>query len=390
MCTKKNVSKARNLVLMESHDFKGAREAINQALEDPATSTDPRTWQVAGLIGYKENEEYYKRMALGQEIDFVKKGEAVMESLDFYLKAYEMDQNRVNRKGKPLKPKFEKDIKEKIKEYFEDKTCLFYYAATLYDEKHDYEGAMKVFDTYLSIPEIPYMKDVVTLDSTYLQVKYFNALAARNVENWDKAIELYEELKTEDYETANVYKMLYESYVEVKDTVNFLNTLEEGFEFMPEDPWFIQNLINYFISTQKITESKEYLDKAIGLSPNEAVYHYIYGKIYEIEEDYDKALSYFNKTIELNPGYADAYASIGYLIIEEAQQILDDAVYKSDEEYEKAGVKTAKMFLEAIGYFKKADELNPDELLYKRNLRNLYYRLNMSDELEAIEKELGY
>src|SRR5690554_6813478 len=84
---KRNVSRARNLTLMENPDFKGAREAILPALEDSSTIKDGKTWYVAGMIGYKENEMYYKDMALGKKVDFVKKGEAIMESLDYFLKA---------------------------------------------------------------------------------------------------------------------------------------------------------------------------------------------------------------------------------------------------------------------------------------------------------------
>ncbi len=387
---KKNVTKARNLALMETPDFKAAREAIKEALEEPTTKDDPRTWHVAGLIGYKENEEYYKQMALGKTVDFVKKGNAVIESMNYLIKAYELDQNQVNKKGQPVKPKYEKDIKDKLKEYFNDKTCFFFPAATLFDEKKDYEGAMKIFDAYLSINELPYMKGQLTLDSTYYQSKYFNAIAARNADKWDRAIEIHESMKGDNYETSNVYKMLYEEYVEVKDTVNFLKTLEEGFELMPDDPWFIQNLINYFISNNRLVESKSYVDKAIAVSPEEAVYYYIYGKIYEIEKDYDQARSYYRKTIELDSSFADAYAGLGFIIVDEAQIIMDEAAYKSDKEFNLAKKNTETMYKEAVDYFKKADELNPEELTYKRNLKNLYYRLNMSKELDEVEKALGY
>jgi tetratricopeptide (TPR) repeat protein len=387
---KKNVSKARNLALMESPDFKGAREAILPALEEPTTSGDPRTWHVAGLIGYKENETYFKDLALGKQVDFVKKGTAVMESLNYFLKAYELDQNQVDKKGKKVKPKFEADIKAKIKEYFEEKHNLFYYAATLYDEKKDYVGAMKAFETYLEIPNLPFMKDVVKIDSTYIQVKYFNALAARNAEMWDKAIQIHEKIKDEGYETSNIYKMLYEEYVQIKDTTNFLRVLEEGFNKMPEEPWFIQNLINYYLTNNLIKESKIYINKAIEVSPNEAVYYYINAKIYETEKDNVAARKYYDKTLELDPKYADAYAGIGVLVIEEAQKILDDAAYKSDREFNIAKNKANEVFKSAIEYFKKAADINPEEQIYKRNLRMLYYRLGMSKELEAIEKELGY
>ncbi|MDD4198575.1 MAG: hypothetical protein PHZ12_04130, partial [Paludibacter sp.] len=378
---KKNVSRARNLALMETPDFKGAREAILPALEDPSTSGDPRTWHVAGLIGYKENEAYFKELALGKQVDFIKKGEAVMESFDYFLKAYELDQNQFNKKGKKVKPKFESDIKGKIKEYFEEKHNLFYYAATLYDEKKDYVGAMKAFETYLEIPELPFMKDVVKIDSTYLQVKYFNALAARNAEMWNKAIKIHEEIKGEGYETGNIYKMLYEEYVHQKDTVNFLKTLDDGFNKMPEDPWFIQNLINYYLTNNLIDKSKIYINKAIEVSPNEAVYYYINAKIYETEKDNVNARKYYDKTLELDPKYADAYAGIGVLIIEDGQKILDDAAYKSDREFNIAKNKANEVFKSAIDYFIKAAEINPEEQIYKRNLRMLYYRLGMSKEL---------
>jgi tetratricopeptide (TPR) repeat protein len=126
------------------------------------------------------------------------------------------------------------------------------------------------------------------------------------------------------------------------------------------------------------------------MSPDVAVYHYVKAKIDEVENNYVDARAAYNKTIELDPKYADAYNGIGVLILDEGQKILDDAAYKSDKEFNLAKKKANDVFKTAIDYFLKASELNPEELTYKRNLRMLYYRLGMSKELEAIEKELGY
>lgn len=387
---KKNVSKAKNLTLMENPDFKGAREAIVPALTEPTTANLPATWHVAGMIGYKENERYYLDLSMGKTVDFVKKGEAIVESFNYFLKAYELDQNQVDKKGKPVKPKFSADIISKIKEYYTEKHNLFYYAATLFDEKKDYEGAIKAFELYMSIPEIPFMKDQVTKDSTYQQVKYYTALAARNANQYEKAIAIHEDLKDDGYETLYVYQLLYDEYVHQNDTVNFVKTLKEGFEKMPQEPWFIQNLINYYLLNNYIQESKFYIAKAIELLPNEAVYHYVNAKIAEAEGNKVAARASYDKTLELDPKYADAYAGIGALVIEDGQKILDDAAYKSDREFNAAKAKSKTVFKSAIDYFLKASQLNPEELSYKRNLRMLYYRLEMSKELEAIEKELGY
>jgi tetratricopeptide (TPR) repeat protein len=387
---KKNVSKAKNLTLMENPDFKGAREAILPALSEPTTANLPNTWHVAGMIGYKENERFYLDLSMGKTIDFVKKGEAVVESFHYFMKAYELDQNQVDKKGRPVKPKLAGDIISKIKEYYTEKHNLFYYAATLFDEKKDFEGAMKAFELYMSIPEIPFMKDQVTKDSTYYQVKYYTGLAARNANQYEKAIAIHEDMKDDNYETLYVYQLLYDEYVHMNDTANFVKTLKDGFEKMPQEPWFIQNLINYYLLNNYIDESKFYISKAIELLPNEAVYHYVNAKIAEAEGDKVAARKSYDKTLELDPKYADAYAGIGAMVIEEGQKILDDAAYKSDREFNAAKVKSKTVFKSAIDYFLKAAELNPEELSYKRNLRMLYYRLEMSKELEAIEKELGY
>ena len=386
----KNVRKAKNLSLMETPDFKGAREAIQTAFADPTTANLPETWHVAGMIGYKENEMYYKDLALGKTIDFVKKGEAIVESYNYFLKAHELDQVQVDKKGRPIKPKFSDDIISKIKEYYTEKHNLFYYAATLFDEKKNYEGAIKAFELYMSIAELAFMKDQVTKDTTYYQVKYYTALSARNAGQYEKAIAIHEDMKDDNYETFYVYQLLYDEYVHINDTVNFVKTLKEGFDKMPQEPWFIQNLINYYLLNNFIEESKFYIGKAIELLPNEAVYHYVNAKIEEAEGNSAKARTSYDKTLELDPKYADAYAGIGALVIEEGQKILDDASNKSDREYNAAKVKSKTVFKSALDYFLKASELNPEELSYKRNLRMLYYRLDMSKELEAIEKELGY
>lgn len=387
---KKNVAKAKNLTLMEVPDFKGAREAIAPALLDSVTSKMPLTWFTAGQIGFKENQAMYLDLQLGKQVDFVKKGTAVMESIKYYLKTHELDQKQVDKKGKPIKPKFDKQIIEALSDYYKDKTNLFYYGATLFDEKKDYVGAIKAFETYMMIPDLPFMAGKLTKDSTYKQVKYYTALAARNAGLIDKAIAIHEDMKDDEYETMFVYQLLYDEYVQKKDTANFIKTLKEGFSLMPKEPWFLQNLINFYLLNNYIEESKQYITKAIAMLPDVAVYHYVKAKIDEAEKKTSSARASYEKTLELDPKFADAYAGIGALIIEEGQKVLDDAAYKSDKEFNMAKKKSKEIFKNALTYFLKASELSPEEQAYKRNLRLLYYRLEMTKELEAIEKVLGY
>ena len=65
--------------------------------------------------------------------------------------------------------------------------------------------------------------------------------------------------------------------------------------------------------------------------------------------------------------------------------VINNAAYLDAKEYAKAKVKIDEAFKNALPYFEKAYELEPDNDSFKRSLRSLYYRLGMNDKYEALE-----
>jgi len=172
--------------------------------------------------------------------------------------------------------------------------------------------------------------------------------------------------------------------------VNFVKVLKAGFEKFPQEPWFLQNLINYYIFTNQFQDALVYLNNAIKREPNIAQYYYVKGNLSESMGNLDEARSAFDKAIELDPKLADAYAGIGRLYYNRAVKLADAANEIKDNKLYVAAKKNADdVFSESIPFFKKASELKPDEMEYKRTLRTLYYRLKMDKEFEALEKEMN-
>jgi len=384
---KANVSKAKNKALMENPDFTGAREAIKLALQDPSTINDANTWYVAGLIGYTENDALYQKALLNQPFDADVKGKAILESYAYFLQADKLDQVP-NEKGK-VKLKFRKDIKNNLKEYYTTQQNLIAYGAYLF-EKKDYEGAIKAFDTFLEIPNLPLMENEIPMDSTYNMIKYYDAIASTNAKKNDKAIALYEDLKDDKYETLAVYQLLYEEYVGKKDTVNFVKTLKEGFEKFPAEPWFLQNLINHLIFSGKTADALVYLNNAIQREPASAQYRYVKGNLDESLGNTDEALASFDKAIELDPTMADAHAGKGRLYYNKAVKMLEAANNIKDNKLYQAELKKAEgIFKESVPFFQQASKLKPEDVEFKKTLRTLYYRLKMDAEFAAIDKEIN-
>jgi len=383
---KANVSKAKNKALMENPDFTGAREAIKLALKDSTTKNLAETWYVAGLIGNKENEVLFNKSIMKQPFDSLAKGKALMESYDYFVQALKFDQ-LPDAKGK-IKPRYSKDIKTYLKDYYTTQQNLIAYGALLY-EKKNYEGAVKTFEAYLEIPKMPIMNNEIKIDSTYYMISFYTAASAANAKMHDKAIGIYESLKDKKYETKSVYQSLYEEYVVKKDTANFVNTLKEGLGKFPTDAWFMQNLINYYIYSGKIKDALSYLDKAIEKEPSLAQYRYVKGNLEESLGNYDEARTAFDKAIELDPTQAESYAGIGRIYYNKAVKILEaSAKIKDMKVYNAEAKKAEDLFKQSLPFFKKASEVNPKEVEYKKTLKTLYYRLQMNAEFDAVKKEI--
>lgn len=383
---KSNVSKAKDKALMDKPDFAGAREAIKLALKDTTTKNLAETWYVAGLIGYSENDAAYKKALLNQRFDTIAKGKAILESYDYFLTASKLDE-MPDAKGK-VKSKYEKEIKAKLTDYYKTQQNLISYGAYQY-EKKDFANAYKTFDVYLSIPKLPLMNNEIKMDSTYDMVSYFAALSAGNSKMSDKAISLLEGLKAKKYENKSVHQLLYEQYMNQKDSTNAVKTLKDAIEKYPSDAWFLQNLINFYIYSKKINDALTYLNTAIEREPKMAQYLLVKGNLEEAQGNFNEAIDALDKAIQIDPSIADAYAGKGRLYYNKAVKMAEDAnKIKDAKTYNAEMRKVDEVFKQSLPFFKKATEVNPKDIDYKKTLKTLYYRLKMDAEFEAIDKEI--
>jgi len=383
---KANVSKARNKALMDTPDFAGAREAIKLALKDSTTNKLAETWYVAGLIGSKENDVLYQNALLNKPFDKDVKGQAVMESYAYFLKASELDK-LPDAKGK-VKEKYAKEIKAKIFDYFKIQQNMIAYGAYLY-EKKNYDAAVNVFETYLGIPQLPMMNNEIKPDSTYRMIQYYTCIGSINGGKHEKAIAHLEDLKDKNYETLTVYQLLYEEYQKQKDTVNYVKVLKEGLQKFPTDAWFLQNLINYYIYANKSADALVYLKTAIEREPNMAQYRFVKGNLDESLGNAEDALASFDKAIQLDSTLAEAWGGKGRMYFNKAVKMSEDAnKIKDNKLYNAEMKKVDAAFKVSIPYFKKAAALKPTNRDYKQALKTLYYRLKMDADFEAVKKEL--
>lgn len=387
---KKVVNEAQSIAKGSNADFGEARTLIKGALENPETKDDAKTWYVAGFIEDQQFNAERAKQILGQQPNEPVMYEALYGILPYFQKAYELDQ-LPNEKGK-VKPKYTKDIKSILSA---NHVYLFNGGAYYFD-KQEYKKAYDFFNQYVEISELPMFAETQTAekDSTFMTVQFYAAAAASLAKDSRLAIAALERAKNTPYRQYDVYQYLCYEYGEARtaqDSVMLEKTFEEGMQVFPDSAFFLNNLINTYIYSNRNEKALEMLNVAIQKNPNDANLYNVMGRVYETGlKDYANAEKNFQIALEKDPNLTDALSNIGRIYYNQGVNKLSEANMINDSKKYQEELSMAKdLFKKALPYYKKAHEAEPEKMDNMIALRGIYYNLNMGPELEAIEAEMN-
>ena len=387
---KKVVNEAQSIAKGSNADFGEARTLIKGALENPETKDDAKTWYVAGFIEDQQFNAERAKQILGQQPNEPVMYEALYGILPYFQKAYELDQ-LPNEKGK-VKPKYTKDIKSILSA---NHVYLFNGGAYYFD-KQEYKKAYDFFNQYVEISELPMFAGTQTAekDSTFMTVQFYAAAAASLAKDSRLAIAALERAKNTPYRQYDVYQYLCYEYGEARtaqDSVMLEKTFEEGMQVFPDSAFFLNNLINTYIYSNRNEKALEMLNVAIQKNPNDANLYNVMGRVYETGlKDYANAEKNFQIALEKDPNLTDALSNIGRIYYNQGVNKLSEANMINDSKKYQEELSMAKdLFKKALPYYKKAHEAEPEKMDNMIALRGIYYNLNMGPELAAIEAEMN-
>ena len=387
---KKVVSEAQSIAKGSNADFGEARTLIKGALENPETKDDAKTWYVAGFIEDQQFNTERAKQILGQQPNEPVMYEALYGILPYFQKAYELDQ-LPNEKGK-VKPKYTKDIKSILSA---NHVYLFNGGAYYFD-KQEYKKAYDFFNQYVEISELPMFEGTQTAekDSTFMTVQFYAAAAASLAKDSRLAISALERAKNTPYRQYDVYQYLCYEYGEARtaqDSVMLEKTFEEGMQVFPDSIFFLNNLINTYIYSNRNEKALELLNVAIQKTPDDATLYNVMGHVYENGvKNPAEAEKYYLLALEKDPNMTIALSNIGRVYYNQGVNKLSEANMINDSKKYQEELGMAKdLFKKALPYYKKAHEAEPEKMDNMIALRGIYYNLNMGPELEAIEAEMN-
>jgi len=380
------VSGAEKIAKDQKGNINEARNLIKGAMSNPETKDDAKTWFIAGQVEDAQFNRESTKQILGQKPDEAIMYQALSNELPLFLKAYELDQ-LPNEKGK-VAPKYTKNIKGILAANH----VYYLNGGGYFLEASDFQKSYDMFEQFIEIANLPFFAGEKTAarDENYNTVQFFAGAVAARLENHELAIKALSRAKNTPYRQYDVYNYLVYEYDQIKDSVNFEKTLEEGMRVFPDSSFFMLNLINTYIYSERNEKAIDMLNTAITANPTNPQLFIALGSVYESGlNDNDKAEVNYKKSLELDPESAVGHAYLGRVYYNQAINKINDANQLADVQQYNAEKEIAKgLFRKAMPFFEKAHQLDSNNFETMLGLRGIYYQLGMDKEFNEMEAKM--
>lgn len=304
---KANVDQASKLA-GKADQLGNARSLIKQAMENPETKNEARTYFTAGKIEFDAYDKATTAKMINPDDPTAKDdvmGEELLNGYNYFLQALPLD-SLPDAKGN-VKPKYSKEIINKIVGHAND---FFTVGANYFNAKMYYPQAYEAFTIYGELPGSGLMgKSSALIPQEQVATAFFNAgLSAYSGNDVEKSAEAFKKARQAGYDKdeAYIYEIACWQNVAQRDEArtkeaqdHIMEVAKAGHEkFGIAQPIFINNVINALVVDGRVDEALSQLNAVISENPDNASLYGLRGYVYDraekddlSEADYRKAAS---------------------------------------------------------------------------------------------------
>ena len=363
----------------------GASNALKPVLVNSLVNKDAYVWYVSASA---------KQAVIANENNKRVQGAAYDEAM-LYEYTYELGKDLEkceecdalpDAKGR-VKPRYSEFLKMSYMQQYGQ----FYNAGAYFYGNEEYNKAYDLFKMFVDTADKLYKLDVMPKDTTNVPVAAYNmALCGMQMEDYAKVLTHVDMALANEQMAPTAFRYKTVACIELGDTTAWLDLCKEGAARFPEDAYFSQSLIQYYDSRNESDKLAALADELIAGDPNNPLFVYLKGYIPHQKEDYDTAIEWYNKTLEVDPDYANALSNLARCYLQKAY--LYSVEQSSTKLTDKKKIAKDKEILN--GYYNQAlpllEKLRvncPDKTdLWLTNLINCYYNLNKDDKVKELEE----
>lgn len=374
--------KSAEKLILDNPD--AAFSKVNACIENPLVNGDAYVWYVQTQARKAIIDRDNAARVEGGQIDLNKLYSNCIQLIS-ELEVCDSLDNLPDAKGK-VAPKYTEFIKTAL---YENRNQMYNGGAYYYNQGK-YNEAYNQFAKFIELSEHKLLTDLVQpAEKAYnVGAAYNTVLCARQLEDYAKVLKFADYAAQDEANASSVYRHKAAAYLALGDTVQWIGLLKECVAKFPNDPFFYQTLIQHYDNMGNREALNALADELMASDPTNALFVYLKGYIAQQQNDYDTAISWYKKTLEMDSEFVDAHTNIGRSYIAKAS---DYSMNQATTKLDRAKMNKDKeiingYYTSAMPHFEKLRQLVPDRKeLWLNSLTNCYYNLNMLDKMKELE-----
>lgn len=277
-------------------------------------------------------------------------------------------------------------------QYAKYDSTSYYYAAVNYSMAQDYENAVKIMKELLDMKYAghSYTADVIAADGSVAPQAFPNR---QMMEQWIEMGKAQNPVIGPSMRP-EIYSRLLQIYQTTEDMDNFNTTLQLAREEYPNEINFINIELQKYLDAEEYDKALNILEAAITSNPDNALYYYVKGFIYQTNvKDNEKALEAYATATEKDPENFDSWFMSGVVWYDQGKATLDEMNQlgmssAEQKKYEQLkGVKN-DFFKKSIPYFEKAYVINSEDLETVKALWEVYRQLGDYEKVKEMKAKM--
>lgn len=207
------------------------------------------------------------------------------------------------------------------------------------------------------------------------------ALAAQNIQSYDKALAYFKRAKDNGIKNPVVFQNMSSIYSSKFEHELAIRTLEEGIKANPYNVFLTNDYINLLLDNEKYSEAMQVIESTLKVENSNKLLYFLYGYLQQHKSNNSTAELAYNKALGLDENYFDALYQLGLVYINSANEAFKSGKPERNQQFT-SFINRAEIAL------LQAHEINQNDKATVQLLIEIYTRKNRLDKIQELKGKL--
>lgn len=271
-------------------------------------------------------------------------------------------------------------------------TLYLYYAAITATGVQEFDRALVLFEElddlgYTGIEKEYYAIDKETGEEEIFQNKSIRDLSVKGGTHL-KAGERNTESKQ-----AEIVKNIALIYTNRGENDKALAAMEKARQANPNDLNLLISHANLYFQSGNKEKFKQLLQEATEKDPNNPELQFNLGVMSQESGDFESAKKYYDRAIELDPTYVNAEINMAAMILDQEKALIEEmnslgSSPADNKRYDQLKLQRTEIYKSAIPYLESVMDVDPDNIDAAKTLMNIYSATGDTEKYKAMKSKI--